>query len=607
MTHPNPERVRKFPRITFQNHFTHKLSRKSFTAIVSRTSAFPVEMDSLPSINLDDLMKLDSSLLGNDQLDDPTVPCAFLEDLEGLDELLPLSPKGPIDLDPIVTLPGMVPQTSAFPSSDGSGLASEEHVDPTYQLDEEEDEEEEEAPKRSRGRKSTAAASGPRKDPKERIRAKNRRAQARYREKQKAKRDETSQVLEQATADLERLRLENARLTARNGIMENVLVVREHAADILEKSRDAEEKMSQPGGMYLSTISSDSKINTRFNRLRPSAPSKAPPPGTSVNLPYSCLEKKSESNGGTKNKFSIDDDEHEETCPLTRLTRAEMIAVKATTHETVQARYKAYAEQLLDALKEIEDPRASAHTRSTAEESMLNVLWQTGCMCFEHSILKPTAMQKLLVASVADESGDELGKSARWAEITRSLKLSDSQREKMQPLREVFLQRAGRIAADRKKILATLDMSSSASTEDKYQNQESPPSPAVVPAPAAANGDANVDGNANGEDSLHSLKDVTTNWLALHEKSQALEANLMEEHLACMELVAKCFGGVLTPLQKAKAIVSSYPAFPDVFAIATAASLEHNALPAPYSSIEIAAAGGGAASAAAASGKVLVQ
>ncbi|KAG7668652.1 hypothetical protein KSW81_005411 [Nannochloris sp. 'desiccata'] len=48
----------------------------------------------------------------------------------------------------------------------------------------------------------------------------------------------------------------------------------------------------------------------------------------------------------------------------------------------------------------------------------------------------------------------------------------------------------------------------------------------------------------------------------------------MEEHLACMELVAKCFGGVLTPLQKAKAIVDSYPAFPDVLAIATAAAVE---------------------------------
>ena len=41
-----------------------------------------------------------------------------------------------------------------------------------------------------------------------------------------------------------------------------------------------------------------------------------------------------------------------------------------------------------------------------------------------------------------------------------------------------------------------------------------------------------------------------------------------------MEFVAKAFGGVLTPLQKAKALVLSFPQFPDVFAIATAAGDE---------------------------------
>ena len=44
------------------------------------------------------------------------------------------------------------------------------------------------------------------------------------------------------------------------------------------------------------------------------------------------------------------------------------------------------------------------------------------------------------------------------------------------------------------------------------------------------------------------------------------------EHVACMEFVAVAFGRVLTSVQKAKALVLSHPRFPDIFAIATAAT-----------------------------------
>ena len=45
-----------------------------------------------------------------------------------------------------------------------------------------------------------------------------------------------------------------------------------------------------------------------------------------------------------------------------------------------------------------------------------------------------------------------------------------------------------------------------------------------------------------------------------------------------MEFVAKGFGGILTPLQKAKAIVACSPAFPDIYSIATAALEEERQL-----------------------------
>lgn len=71
---------------------------------------------------------------------------------------------------------------------------------------------------------------------KERIRAKNRRAQARYREKLKAQRNGTKTELEMVQEEVERLRLENTDLQGRNNVMSKVLAVREGVAGILESS-----------------------------------------------------------------------------------------------------------------------------------------------------------------------------------------------------------------------------------------------------------------------------------------------------------------------------------------------------------------------------------
>lgn len=561
-------------------------------------------------------MKLDTAILGNDPCEDDGIPSTFIEDLKDLDELLPLSPKGPIYFDPIISLPvpGMVPQTATAFHSEGSGTASgspaatEEQIDPTFHIEEEEEEEEKEDVKQAKpkrkGRGSRAAASGA--DPKERIRAKNRRAQARYREKLKAQREETSEVLEQTTADLERLRLENNRLLSRNEMMENVLVVRDHSVGILEKSREAEDKTKQPGGMLLFT--SDTQLNIRSQRLLPLG--KTVRPGFEENLSSSaggttCTAPRNNNplkqhqstttttSAPTNNSDeTIENDEDQKvadqgrSCPFAGKTVAEMIAVNAFTHEEVQKRYRFYAEQLRDSLKIIEDPHASRQTRQVAEESMMEVLFETGCICFESAIINPTIFQKLLVLSVVDDdnSSNNIVKAAKWAEITRTLHLSDTQRLTMQPLRELFLQKAGRIAAERKKLLNSLNTT----TNTGVLGTDIP--------------DVDNTATATGaEESLHALKDVTTSWLSLHEKSQALEANLMEEHVACMELVAKCFGGVLNPLQKAKAVVASYPDFPDVFAIATAAVVEIGACTGPKetsSAVHVAAA---------VNGKVLVQ
>lgn len=46
-----------------------------------------------------------------------------------------------------------------------------------------------------------------------------------------------------------------------------------------------------------------------------------------------------------------------------------------------------------------------------------------------------------------------------------------------------------------------------------------------------------------------------------------LKANLQEEHLAGMEFIGTVFKTILSPLQKARAIVQSYPFYPDVYQV----------------------------------------
>lgn len=67
----------------------------------------------------------------------------------------------------------------------------------------------------------------------------------------------------------------------------------------------------------------------------------------------------------------------------------------------------------------------------------------------------------------------------------------------------------------------------------------------------------------------------------VNECTAELKANLQEEHLAGMEFIGTVFKTILSPLQKARAIVQSYPFYPDVYQVgavavaATAAVVGH--------------------------------
>lgn len=63
------------------------------------------------------------------------------------------------------------------------------------------------------------------------------------------------------------------------------------------------------------------------------------------------------------------------------------------------------------------------------------------------------------------------------------------------------------------------------------------------------------------------LPDSFVDDAQVNECTSELKANLQEEHLAGMEFIGTVFKTILSPLQKARAIVQSYPFYPDVYQV----------------------------------------
>lgn len=360
---------------------------------------------------------------------------------------------------------------------------------------------------------------------KERIRDNNRRAQIDYRRREKAKRKELDDAVNIAKQDMRRLTVENAHLGFNVDLMEKVLAYRDNAVLVLE-------------------------MNTTEVEIKKGAPPYAHPSRKYVLTPglvtkNSSVETEVDASSG-RNDAAIKESDNGETCPLTRFSRSEALKFRQVGKVMLQSRYRKMAMTLTHALSDLNDPEAAPYTKSAAEGAMMEALGDCGCMCFESALLNPTGLQNLLAVSVGEDCVDENNCAAKWAEITRSLVLTPEQRESMQRPKQVFAQQSKRIGRKRKEILGAL------------RGQ------AHVP----------VQPSEEGDMCIKVLNAETSDWLSLHEATTELEEDLQEEHIACMEFLVQIFGIILSPLQRAKAIVASYPLFPDAFAIAVAAGEE---------------------------------
>lgn len=364
------------------------------------------------------------------------------------------------------------------------------------------------------------------------IQEKNRRAQKRFRERQKAKMKDMTEELDDMTSELSKLRVENGALKNRNSILEKVLALRDEHIRVLQD----EQHVFDLGNHYLQT--SNPKLLVEGGRA-PALLTYAPGAGEGEAPGEGALALTGGGGGGALQAGGGS-------------LAQEIAAVKMMPSDVVISRWKETVRELGNLLVTLEgcpDPSSPRHQEAAA--ALARVLESASTLCMHTAVLHPTNMQRLIATALDDgRSGVSSEDRARWAAVTASLALSPEQRGQIIQLRAIFLRRMRRVVDDRRAIV------------DKLQNVTIP-------------------------DRMLALQAVIAETLKVNECTVELKANLQEEHLAGMEFIGTIFRTIFSPLQKARAIVQSYPFYPDVYQIATALVAEQEgqtALLAPNSS-----------------------
>lgn len=218
---------------------------------------------------------------------------------------------------------------------------------------------------------------------------------------------------------------------------------------------------------------------------------------------------------------------------VTAVTASDVKAIKAMPAEVVINSWKDMVRELGNILVLVEGfPDKADGRHQEAMDELCRVLDTAGQLCMHTAVLHPTNMQRLISATLDDgRSGVSADDRGRWAEVTASLHLDADQKAQIVALRAIFLHRMSRVMEQRRDVMQRLQA-------------------VTIP------------------DRMVALQSVISETLQVNEATTSLKANLQDEHLAGMEFIGTVFKTILSPLQKARIIVQSYPFYPDMLQIA---------------------------------------
>jgi hypothetical protein len=345
------------------------------------------------------------------------------------------------------------------------------------------------------------------------IQEKNRRAQKRFRERQKAKMQDMTEQLEDMGTELSKLRMQNNSLKNRNNVLEKVLTLRDEHIRALQD----EQQVFDLGGRY-------SQQNTPLQLMGSSQ----------QQLLLGHVENTTNSKGGGPATAMVATAEASAMVDPTDLR-----AIKAMPADAVINQWKGLVRELGTLLVEVEvKPEVQEPRHQEAMARLCHILDKAGQLCMHTAVLHPTNMQRLISSTLDDgRSGASAEDRSRWASVATVLRLTEEQKTQLTALRQLFVRRMCKVLEERRGVLAKLQA-------------------VTIP------------------DRMVALQSVISETLKVNEATAALKANLQEEHLCGLEFIGTVFKTIFSPLQKARAIVQSYPFYPDIFQIASAVAAE---------------------------------
>jgi len=378
---------------------------------------------------------------------------------------------------------------------------------------------------------------------------KNRRAQKRFRERQKAKVQDIGSQLENMDSQLQNLRLENNHLKSKNGVLEQVLMVKDEHIRFLQD----EQKVFDLGAFYMRSMGAIE-----------SGPSSKPGLLTiETGATSGGMDDKNNDNSSSNNKISkvkatsngdivvregsssYSDQlmtgmgQPESDGSVSRVMASinfDVQAIKTMPAKMVLDSWKKFVQELGIILVQVDEAELTNNFEQKMKviSELCRALEQMGSFCMHTAVLHPTNMQHLMASTLdGGHSGANAADNRRWAEIANSLDLTEDQISQIIALRDFYVKRMSKVMEQRRSALHNL------------QNL-------MVPGQISA------------------LQNAIQQTLRVNRVTKQLKSNLQEEHLAALEFLGTIMKCVFTPLQKARAIVRSYPFYPDLYQIAVA-------------------------------------
>lgn len=161
-------------------------------------------------------------------------------------------------------------------------------------------------------------------------------------------------------------------------------------------------------------------------------------------------------------------------------------------------------------------------------------------VCMQTAILHPTSLQVLITATLDNGKRDVSADDTRfWTAVVDRMKLTQEQEGQIVSLKEIFLSRMEKIESTRQRSLGKLHLVGASKTDRR-----------------------------------ETLQSVVSETIEVKQATQEVKHSLFEEHMCAVEFLGTILKNILSPLQKARCIVESYPFYPDAYHIASVLSQE---------------------------------